>query len=36
MRRFRWLQALIILFALVGVVAVQSARSRQGVLTNVS
>jgi len=27
---------LIILFALVGVLAVQSARPRQGVLTNVS
>ncbi len=34
--RVRWLQALIILFALVGVLAVQSARPRQGVLTNVS
>jgi len=32
----RWLQALIILSALVGVLAVQSARPRQGVLTKVS
>jgi hypothetical protein len=34
--RARWLQVLIILFALVGVFAVQTARPRQGVLTNAS
>jgi hypothetical protein len=33
--KFRWLQALIILSALVGVLAVQSARSRPGVLAKV-
>jgi len=33
-RSVRWLQAIIILFALVGVFAVQSARPRQGVLSN--
>jgi len=34
--RSRLLQVLIILSALVGVLAVQSTRSRQGVLTNAS
>jgi hypothetical protein len=33
--RARWLQALIILFALAGVFAVQAARPRPGVLTKV-
>jgi hypothetical protein len=33
--RVRWLQALIILSALFGVLFVQSARPRQGVLTKV-
>jgi hypothetical protein len=32
----RWFQALIILFAVVGVVAVQTARPRSGVLTKVA
>ena len=34
--RVRWLQVLIILSALLGVLAVQSTRSRQGVLTAAS
>jgi hypothetical protein len=34
--KVRWLQVLIILSALVGVLAVQSARRRAGVLANVS
>jgi len=34
--KIRWLQVLIVLSALVGVVAVQSAQRRSGVLTNVS
>ena len=34
--RVRWVQALIILSAVFGVLFVQSARPRQGVLTKVS
>jgi len=34
--KVRWLQVLIVLSALVGVVAVQSAQRRPGVLANVS
>ena len=32
--KMRWVQVLIILFALVGLFAVQSSRSRKGVLTH--